>query len=108
MTVSAFTPKTPASSVFPASLPLISSLGIGLFFGLMFALRSGYSYGAARLLMASLWCGLAPSCMPGRRAMPGLGREDYILIGVLLAYFAVSVASIAWLENDFRDLDQPL
>jgi len=110
MTVPAFTPDSikPVSSIFPAPIPLVGSLGIGLFFGLMFALRSGYSYGAALLLIAALWCALAPSCRPRRRALPALGREDHLLIGVLIAYFAVAVATIAWLGNDFRDVDQPL
>src|SRR5690606_35346008 len=110
MTVPALTADStkPALSIFPAPVPLVGSLGIGLFFGLMFALRSGYSYGAALLLMAALWCAFAPSCRPSRRALSPLGREDHLLMGVLIAYFAVAVATIAWLGNDFRDVDQPL
>src|SRR5690606_35607598 len=93
---------------FPKQLQIFLSLGIGLFIGLMFALRSGYSYGAALLLIAALGCALAPACSPSRRALSPLGREDHLLMGVLIAYFAVAVVTIAWLGNDLRDVDQPL
>ena len=87
-------------------LPLLCSTGVGMVFGLMFVLPSGYSYGAGLLLLLSLYCAFAPSCRPYRTA--ALSREDYGLVWALLAYFLVALAATAWLGNDFYDLDQPL
>lgn len=91
----------------PERLPLLCSSGVGLFFGLMFALRSGYSYGAALLLVLSLWCVFAPSCRAYRGAPP-LSGDDRAVLGALLAYFVVALAATGWLSNDFGDLDQPM
>lgn len=92
-------------------LPLVCSGGVGLFFGLMFALRSGYSYGAAVLLLLGLWCACAPACRAYRgsgAASVALSADDRAVIAALLAYFGVALAATAWLGNDFNDLDQPM
>ncbi len=85
----------------------LCSTGVGLMFGLMFAVPSGYSYGAGLLLLLSLWCAVAPSCRP-LRARVRLSGDDWAVAGALLGYFAVAAASAAWLGNDLQDLDQPL
>lgn len=95
-------------AIWPAHLTFLCSLGVGSTFGLMFALRSGYSYGAGLLFLLSLWCLTAPSCRSYRCAGPQWNREDRALVWTLLAYFLVAAASTAWLQNDFSDLDQPL
>lgn len=86
---------------------MLCGTGVGMIFGLMFALPSGYSYGASVLLLLSLWCACAPSCSHYRR-MPAMSAEDRALAWALLSYFLVALASTAWLGNDFHDLDQPL
>lgn len=86
---------------------LLCSAGVGLFFGLMFAVRSGYSYGATLLLLMALWCVFAPSCR-SYRGVAALSSDDRAVMGALLAYFLVALAATAWLANDFEDLDQPL
>lgn len=86
---------------------MLCSGGVGLFFALMFALRSGYSYGASLLLLMALYCACAPSF---RHQRPGLrfARDDYAVAGAFVTYFLVALATTAWLGNDFGDLDQPL
>jgi len=88
-------------------LQLACGSGVGLFFGLMFAVPSGYSYGAAVLFLTALVCACTPA---GRnlRQSTCFSREDSVLAWVLFAYFLVALASTTWLGNDFRDLDQPL
>ncbi|MFA7669299.1 MAG: hypothetical protein WCX93_08135, partial [Burkholderiaceae bacterium] len=101
-------PPTPAPLPSAADrLPLLCSTGVGMIFGLMFALPSGYSYGAGLLLVLSFWCASAPSCRPYRQSV-AMSFEDRMLAWSLLAYFLVALASTAWLGNDFGDLDQPL
>lgn len=85
----------------------VCSAGVVLFFSLMFALPSGYSYGATLLLFLSLWCAFAPSCQAYRGA-PRLAREDWAIAGVLLAYFLIAMGAALWLGNDLSDVDQPL
>src|SRR5690606_30583427 len=86
---------------------LLCSAGVGLFFGLMFAVRSGYSYGATLLLLMSVWYAFAPSCRH-YRGTTALSADDRAVMGALLAYFVVALAATAGLGNDFNDLDQPL
>jgi len=72
----------------------------------MFALRSGYSYGAGLLLLLSLYCAFAPQSR--NRGAVRLSPEDYALAGAFLSYFLVALATTTWLGNDFHNLDQPL
>ncbi len=88
-------------------MPALCSTGVGLFFGLMFALPSGYSYGASLLLVLAMWCAWAPSCRIWR-GTARLSSEDWAVAGALAAYFLVALAAAAWLGNDFNDVDQPL
>jgi len=76
-----------------------ASVQVFLFFALALSLPSGYSYGAALLLLTSL------ACM-ARRPVPCLSRDDKIVIGVLLAFFLVSVALFLIHGNRARSLDQ--
>lgn len=95
------------ASPFPEQLPQLCSIGVGATFGLLFALPSGYSYGASILLLLSLYCSLSPACRH-RAGMAPPALEDRLLVWSLLAYFLVAVASTAWLGNDYTELDQPL
>jgi Lipid A core - O-antigen ligase and related enzymes len=101
-----FSTKLPGTGPYD-HLHSVCSGGVGLFFGLMFALRSGYSYGASVLLLLSLWVLFAPSCKNYRHA--GVwSREETALAMTLLGYFVVAALSSVWLGNDLNDLDQPL
>jgi O-antigen ligase len=100
-------PSPPTVAIRNDRLERACSLGVGGVFGLMFALPSGYSYGAVLLLLLSFYCGCAPACRPYHRAAP-LSREDWAVTWALLAYFLVALAAAAWLDNDFKDLDQPM
>ncbi len=76
-----------------------ASIWTFLLFALMLSLPSGYSYGAALLLLTSLAYLL-------RRPMPRLAREDRIIACVLLLFFAVALAMF-WIHgNKARSLDE--
>src|SRR5690554_392790 len=68
--------NTPALVIADGRLPLLCGASVGLFFGLMFAVRSGYSYGAALLLLTSIWLACAPSYRR-HRASRVLARDDW-------------------------------
>src|SRR5690606_6799995 len=73
-------------------------------FALVFAVPSGYSYGAALLLLLALW-----SLYKDRHAdaiWPSLSQSDKGLLAILLGYFVVSAVTIAYLENSAKSLDQ--
>jgi O-antigen ligase len=82
---------------------LMAKMGVVIFFAAMFAVPSGYSYGGALLLLASLiW-------LMQRASYPGLGElqvQDRWMVTVLLIYFLVPSAMTLWLGNNPTDLDQ--
>lgn len=91
----------------PGHVSMLCSTGVGLFFGLMFVLPSGYSYGASILLLLALWCAWAPSCQSCRVAA-SLSRDDRAVVAALVGYFGAAFIMALWLGNDLADLDQPL
>jgi O-antigen ligase len=82
-----------------APLESVASSGAFLFFCLMLAVPSGYSYGAALLLLAGLWfCAQRPAL--------GLSREDRVLAWILLANTLIALA-ICLLHGDrLKTIDQ--
>jgi len=84
----------------PSQLNVVTSWCAFLFFALMFAVPSGYSYGAGLLLLASL-AGLMK--VPAGVA---LAREDRLIVYVLLFYFIVSAVMVAVHGHPLNDLDQ--
>lgn len=90
-------PRFPTS----AAVPLLTSLGVFVFFAAMFAIPSGYSYGAVLLLLGSL-CHLASP----RSGWAPLTPADRALVATLLAYFAIPSLMTWWLGNDPTDIDQ--
>ncbi|CAM5188241.1 O-antigen ligase OS=Castellaniella defragrans OX=75697 GN=HNR28_002126 PE=4 SV=1 [Castellaniella defragrans] len=80
-------------------LGALTALGVFSFFAAMFVVYSGYSYGAAVLLVAATWYGT-------QRPRLELSSEDRLMMAVLLVYFAVSAGMTVWLGNNFKDLDQ--
>lgn len=86
------------------SLHLPATAGVFIFFATMFAVPSGYSYGGALLLLASL-IGLAKR--ESRQAsLNQLQTQDRWMLAVLLFYFAVPSLMTLWLGNNPTDLDQ--
>ncbi len=96
-------PQSPQPSLpipTPSRPQVLAESGIFLSFAAMFALPSGYSYGAALLLLASLiWLARRPP-------LAALQRPDRRLIAVLLAYFLVPSAMTLALGNSPSELDQ--
>lgn len=85
----------------PTALSLAPTAGATLFFALTFGIESGYSYGGALLLVASLiWILSRPDIE--------LSREDHALVWVFVAYFLVSAFTIAWHGNNYKSLDQSI
>ncbi len=82
------------------AIPLLATAGVFIFFAAMFAVPSGYSYGGALLLLASLiW-------LAGRPALTRLTVTDRWMIAVLLLYFAIPSAMTVWLNNNLNEIDQ--
>jgi O-antigen ligase len=88
-----------ATSYSTSTLSALTALGVFVFFAAMFALNSGYSYGAAVLLIAAIWYAV-------RRPRLALKRADWLMLAILLGYFAVSTGMTFWLGNNPKDLDQ--
>lgn len=101
------TPQNTSDDLHTERASGICSLGVSLFFGLLFAVRSGYSYGAAILFILAIGYAWLPSYRCSRRSIH-LSKEDWWLAWAFLGYFIISLLSAAWLGNDFKDLDQPL
>ncbi|WP_143322954.1 O-antigen ligase family protein [Candidimonas nitroreducens] len=80
-------------------LELMASLGAFLFFCLMLAVPSGYSYGAALLLLAGLlFCAQRPAL--------GLSREDRMLAWLLLANTLIALAIFLLHGDELKTIDQ--
>lgn len=75
--------------------------GVFLVFALTFVLPSGYSYGAALLLLCA-FAGLV------REKHLAVTREDALLAGTFLLYFLVSAWAAAWHAEGYEELDQPI
>ena len=80
-------------------LATLASAGVFLYFSLMFAVPSGYSYGAMILLLGGLY-------FMARHPFPPLTTEDKAIVFSLLAVFVWSVIAV-WLHgNSLKTLDQ--
>ncbi|MBV6307088.1 O-antigen ligase family protein [Candidimonas humi] len=80
-------------------LELMASLGAFLFFCLMLAVPSGYSYGAALLLLAGLaYCAQRPAL--------GLSREDRVLAWLLLVNTLLPLAIFLVHGDELKTIDQ--
>jgi O-antigen ligase len=77
----------------------VVSLSVFLFFALMFAVRSGYSYGAGLLLLSSIY-------FLAQRPRLQLERDDKWLIACLLALCFVGSAIVLWHGNTIKHIDQ--
>lgn len=78
-----------------------NSLAVFLFSAIALTIGSGYSLGAAMLFLGSaalLW----------KRPRLALKKEDYLLIGVFLFYFAVYTANVLLHGDPDREFDGPL
>lgn len=82
-----------------STLSALTALGVFIFFAAMFSVYSGYSYGAAVLLMAAIW-------YAAQHPRLQLQPADRLMMVVLFAYFAVSSGMTVWLDNNPKDLDQ--
>lgn len=78
----------------------MASLGVFVFFAAMFAVPSGYSYGAVLLLLTGLWL------LIQRPGGWGLNHPDRLMLAVLFTYFAVPSLMTAVLGNNPTDYDQ--
>lgn len=83
------------------SLATVVSLGIFLVFSLAFIMRSGYSYGATLLLLASLY-------FLARRPALSLNREDKIICWILFSVFLISTLTILAHKNNTSSIDQSI
>ncbi|NYT63457.1 O-antigen ligase family protein [Alcaligenaceae bacterium] len=81
------------------ALPLLVSYGVFLYFALMFAVLSGYSYGAVILLLGSLY-------FLARRPGLRLSAEDKAIAFSLLGVFLWSLFIMLLHDNDAKTLDQ--
>ncbi|MGB7399880.1 O-antigen ligase family protein [Castellaniella sp.] len=78
----------------------LTELGTFVFFAAMFAVLSGYSYGGALLLLASLiWLYQRPE-------KTALQADDRRMLAVLALYFIVPTGMTLWLGNNPTDIDQ--
>ncbi len=80
-------------------LPILASSGVFLYFSLMFAIPSGYSYGAMTLLLSGVY-------FMARHPLPTLTREEKTIIVSLLAVFLWSVFIFFLHDNNPKPLDQ--
>jgi len=78
-----------------------SSIGVFLLGALCLVVSSGYSYGPALLLLASL------PLLVWKPAWPSIGRDDLVLIGVLALFMLVWIAEIVLTGQRSRELDKP-
>lgn len=85
---------------YPKAICTLTSLGAFVTLAAMFAIPSGYSYGAVLLLTASLWF------LAQRSGGWNLSRDDKLMAWVLLAYFAIPSLMTALLGNNPTDYDQ--
>ncbi|MDO8073026.1 MULTISPECIES: O-antigen ligase family protein [unclassified Janthinobacterium] len=79
----------------------LTSVCVFLFSALALAVNSGYSFGALVLLLASSW-------LLWKRPRLHLQRRDYLLMGVMLAYFLIFTANMLYHADPARELDMPL
>lgn len=79
----------------------LTSVCVFLFSALALAVNSGYSLGALVLLLASSW-------LLWKRPRLQLQRRDYLLMGVMLAYFLIFTANMLYHGDPARELDMPL
>jgi len=84
-------------------LQWLTAAGVFVFFSAMFAVPSGYSYGGAILLLASLWMRAGRSW-----SSTMLARDDRVLIWALLIYGVVMIAMALLLGHDPRLIDKPV
>lgn len=89
----------------PVSLGQIVSISVFLFFSLMLLVPSGYSYGAALLLLTSLAFIVYGAIS---RYAPRLGSADKWVIAALVGVFAVSLLMLLVHGNRPKFLDQSL
>lgn len=94
----------------PASAPgspvqqntaLYTSIAVFLFGAIALVVHSGYSGGAALLLMGGFYC-LAT------RNLPSLSRDDWLILGVLAAFGLVQILDLLLHQSGFRYVDKPL
>ena len=79
----------------------LTSVCVFLFSALALAVNSGYSLGALVLLLASSW-------LLWKRPRLHLQRRDYLLMGVMLAYFLIFTANMLYHGDPGREFDIPL
>ncbi|CAM5200277.1 O-antigen ligase OS=Castellaniella defragrans (strain DSM / CCUG 39792 / 65Phen) OX=1437824 GN=BN940_00146 PE=4 SV=1 [Castellaniella denitrificans] len=84
----------------PAATQLLTSWGVFIFFAAMFAVLSGYSYGAVLLLLGSL------VYFASRPSLAHLDTADWGMAATLLAYFLIPSLMTWWLGNNPTDIDQ--
>lgn len=84
----------------PAATQLLTSWGVFVFFAAMFAVPSGYSYGAVLLLLGSL------VYFASRPSLAHLDAADWGIAATLLAYFLIPSLMTWWLGNNPTDIDQ--
>lgn len=78
-----------------------SSIAVFLLGAISLAVDSGYSFGAALLLLGGLFSLYKPRGF-------ALSRDDYLIIGVLLAFGLVQIFDIAIHQAGSRPLDKPV
>lgn len=93
----AFPPGPPAQE----HTALYTSIAVFLFGAIALVVHSGYSGGAALLLMGGFYCVLT-------RKLPQLSREDLLILGVLAAYGLVQILDLLLHQSDSRYMDKPL
>lgn len=79
------------------------SLSVATFYAMMLTVLSGYSYGAAMLLVGSL----TMLAQGGRGAHP-LSTQDKTLCALLLAFFATTLIAVLWHQDPPKYLDQAI
>lgn len=77
------------------------SLGVAAFYAMMLTVLSGYSYGAAMLLVGSLVV-----LGRGNRGAHALSTQDKTLCALLLAFFVVTLIAVLWHQDPTKYLDQ--
>lgn len=79
------------------------SLGVAAFYTMMLTVPSGYSYGAAILLVGSLLV-----LTRGAHGNHLLSTQDRTLCGLLLAFFATTLITVLWHQDSLKYLDQAI